>query len=135
VEIMNVLTQEIQTHWTVIRPLFAIRNEHDYDLAIEHLNELLDEVGTNEHHPLYELLDALGAVIHAYEEQHEPIPACTGREMVQFFLDEHELIPSELSELGSERTVQEIIDGKRELTVPQIRALAERFHISPAVFI
>ncbi len=45
---MNVLTHEIQTHWMVIRPLFAIHNEHDYDVAIERLNELLDEVGTNE---------------------------------------------------------------------------------------
>jgi len=132
---MNVLTQEIQTHWMVIRPLFAIHNEHDYDVAIEHLNELLDEVGTNEQHPLYELLDALGAVIYAYEEQHEPIPECTGRDMLQFFLDEHELVASALPELGSERTVQEIIHGNQELTVPQIRVLAERFHVSPAVFI
>ena len=132
---MNVLTQEIQTHWMVIRPLFAIHNEHDYDVAIERLNDLLDEVGTNEQHPLYELLDALGAVIYAYEEQHEPIPECTGRDMLQFFLDEHELVASALLELGSERTVQEIIHGKQELTVPQIRVLAERFHVSPAVFI
>ncbi len=132
---MNVLTQEIQRHWMVIRPLFAIHNEHDYDVAIKRLNELLVEVGTNERHPLYELLDALGAVIYAYEEQHEPIPECTGRDMLQFFLDEHELVASALPELGSEQTVQEIIHGKRELTVPQIRLLAERFHVSPAVFI
>ncbi len=132
---MNVLTQEIQTHWMVIRPLFAIHNEHDYDVAIERLNELLDEVGTNEQHPLYELLDTLGAVIHAYEERHEPIPECTGRDMLQFFIDEHGLVASALPEIGSERIVQEIIHGKRELTIPQVRALAKRFHISPAVFI
>jgi len=28
--------------------LFSIRNEHEYDLAIERLNALIDEVGTNE---------------------------------------------------------------------------------------
>ena len=38
------------------------------------LNALIDEVGTNEQHPLYELLDTLGTVIHAYEEKHYPIP-------------------------------------------------------------
>ena len=63
---MNVLTQGIQSHWMVIHSLFAIYNEHDYDVAIKRLNELLVEVGTNEQHPLYELLDALGAVIYAY---------------------------------------------------------------------
>ena len=91
---MNVLTQEIQTHWMIIRPLFAIHNEHDYDVAIERLNELIDEVGTNEQHPLYELLEALGAIIYAYEEQHEPISECSGRDMLQFFIDEHELSAS-----------------------------------------
>ena len=93
------------------------------------------KLGQNERHPLYELLDALSAVIYAYEEQRDPIPECTGRDMLQFFLDEHELVASALPELGSEQTVQEIIHGKRELTVPQIRVLAERFHVSPAVFI
>jgi HTH-type transcriptional regulator/antitoxin HigA len=30
--------------------------------------------------------------------------------------------------------VSEILNGKRELNARQIRALAERFHVSPAVF-
>ncbi|MCP4396764.1 MAG: transcriptional regulator, partial [bacterium] len=85
---MNVLAQEIRTHWMVIRPLFSLHTEHDYDMAVEHLNELLDEIGTNERHPLYELLDTLGAVIHAYEEQHYPIPESTSGDMIQFFMDE-----------------------------------------------
>ncbi len=132
---MNVLAQEIRTHWMVIRPLFSLHTEYDYDLAVEHLNELLDEIGTNERHPLYELLDTLGAVIHAYEEQHYPIPESTSGDMIQFFMDEQRLLPSELPEIGSEQTVQAIIDGTRELTVSQIRAISQRFHVSPAVFI
>ena len=62
-EEMNVIAEDIQAHWNVVCPLFSIRNEHEYDLAIERLNALIDEVGTNEQHPLYELLDTLGAVI------------------------------------------------------------------------
>jgi len=31
--------------------------------------------------------------------------------------------------------VSEILRGKREINVRQIRALATRFHVSPAVFI
>lgn len=60
---MNVLAEDIQAHWSVVGPLFSIRNEHEYDLAIERLNALIDEVGTDEEHPLYELLDTLGAAI------------------------------------------------------------------------
>ena len=52
------------------RPLLSIRNESDYDLAIERLNVLIDEVGDNEEHPLYELLDKLGEAVYAYEGKH-----------------------------------------------------------------
>jgi HTH-type transcriptional regulator/antitoxin HigA len=31
--------------------------------------------------------------------------------------------------------VSEILSGKRELNTRQIRALAQRFHVSPAIFI
>ena len=132
---MNVIAEDIQTHWNVVRPLFSIRNEHEYDLAIERLNALIDEVGTNEQHPLYELLDTLGAVIHAYEEKHYPMPKCSGVEMLQFLIEEHQLEPSNIPELGTSNIVLEILNGKRELTVKHLRALAARFHVSPAVFV
>jgi HTH-type transcriptional regulator/antitoxin HigA len=134
-EEMNVIAEDIQTHWNVVRPLFSVRNEHEYDLAIERLNALIDEVGTNQQHPLYEFLDTLGAVIHAYEEKHYPIPECSGVEMLQFLIEEHQLEVSELPELGTPDIVLEILNGKRELTIKHIRALAARFHVSPAVFV
>ena len=132
---MNVIAEDIQTHWNVVRPLFSIRNEHEYDLAIERLNALIDGVGTNEQHPLYELLDTLGAVIHAYEEKHYPMPECSGVEMLWFLMEEHRLEPPDFPELGTPDIVLDILGGKRELTVKHLRALAARFHVSPAVFI
>jgi HTH-type transcriptional regulator/antitoxin HigA len=132
---MSVIAKDMQTHWLVIRPLFSIHNEEEYDAAIERLNGLIDEVGTNEQHPLYELLDTLGTVIHAYEERHYPMPECRGSEMLQFLMDEHGVSPSDLPELGSESTVVGILNDTQELTVNHIRALAKRFQISPAVFI
>ena len=132
---MSIITQNIQKHWHAICPLFVIHNEDDFDMAVERLNHLSDDVDNNERHPVYELLDTLGTVIHAYEEKHYPVPESSGIEMLQFFMNEHGLLISDLQEIGSPNTVSEILDGKRELTVKQIRALAERFHVSPAVFI
>jgi HTH-type transcriptional regulator/antitoxin HigA len=48
---------------------------------------------------------------------------------------EHDLTQSHLSEIGSHGVVSEILNRKRELNVRQIRALANRFHVSLAVFI
>jgi HTH-type transcriptional regulator / antitoxin HigA len=113
----------------------TIRDEREYDQAVQRLNGLLDEIGSNERHPLYGLLDTLGTLIHAYEEQHSEVPEPSGLEMLRFFMEEHELMQSDLPELGSSRAVAEILRGKRELNATQIRALAARFHVSPAVFI
>ncbi len=132
---MNFIAEDFQTHWHVVQPLLSIRNEDEYDKAIATLNELIDEVGTDEKHPLYELLDTLGTVIHAYEDKHHPIPECSGVEMLQFLMEEHQLEPSDLPELGTPDTVSEILEGERDLTVKNIHALAARFQVVPVVFV
>ena len=132
---MTLLTQETQNHWRALQPIFSIRNEREYDQAVARLNDLIDEVGTDETHPLYGLLDTLGTLLHAYEEQHHHIPECSGTEMLRFFMDEHGLVQSDLAEIGSQGVISEILSGKRELNTRQIRLLAERFSVSPAVFI
>ena len=134
-EVMSVSTKELQGQWASVRRILTIRNEREYDQAVKRLNSLLDEIGTNERHPLYGLLDTLGTLIHAYEEQHHDLPEATGLEMLRFFMEEHELEASELPEVGSQRAVSEVLRGKRELSASQIRALASRFHVSPAVFV
>lgn len=132
---MTVLTKELQIHWTTISPLLSIGNESDYDRAVATLNDLLDEVGSDENHPLYGLLDTLGTLVHAYEEDHHPISTASGADMLRFFMQEHDLTQGDLPEVGSQGVISEILSGKRDLNVRQIRALSERFHVSAAVFI
>jgi len=132
---MTIVNDQIQTHWTNIAPLLTIRNERDYNAAVKRMNELLDEIGTNEKHPLYSLLDTLGTLIHAYEEEHFPIPVSTGADILRFLMDEHGLTQSDLSEIGSQGVVSEILNGKRELNIRQIRALAKKFKVTAATFV
>jgi HTH-type transcriptional regulator/antitoxin HigA len=132
---MTLVNNQIQTHWTNIAPLLTIRSAREYNAAIKRLNELLDEIGTNEKHPLYSFLDTLATLIHAYEEEHYPIPESTGADVLRFLMEEHGLTQVDLPEIGSQGVVSEILNGKRELNVRQIRALAERFGVSTAVFI
>ncbi len=132
---MTVIPQELQQHWMAVSPLLSLRNEAEYDVAVARLNRLLDEVGTDEQHPLYSLLDTLGTLVHDYEEQHHPMPQISGADVLRFLMEEHGLTQADLPEIGSQGVVSDILRGKRELNVRQIRALAERFHVSPAVFI
>jgi HTH-type transcriptional regulator/antitoxin HigA len=132
---MTLANDQVQIHWTNIAPLLTIRNESEYNAAVKRMNELLDEIGTNEKHPLYSLLDTLGTLIHAYEEEHFPIPESTGAEILRFLMDENGLTQSDLAEVGSQGVVSEILNSKRELNVRQIRILAKKFKISPAAFV
>lgn len=132
---MTLATEELKTHWINISPLLTIRSEREYNAAVKRLNELLDEIGNNEKHPLYGLLDTLGTLIHVYEEEHYPIPDATGAEILRFLMDEHGLTQSDLPEIGSQGVVSEILNDKRELNVRQIRLLAQRFKVSSAVFL
>lgn len=132
---MTMLIDTVQAHWAAIRPLLTIRDEADYDRAVLVLNELIDEIGTDESHPLYDFLDTLGTVIAAYEAEHLELPLPSGSELLAYLMEEHSLRQSDLPEVASQGVISEILSGKRELNLRQIRALAERFQISPAVFV
>jgi HTH-type transcriptional regulator/antitoxin HigA len=134
-ETMTLLTPTIRDHWATVQPLLVIRDEDDYDRAVTALNELIDEVGVDERHPLYDFLDTLGTVIAAYETEHVELPEVGGAAVLAYLMDEHGLRQADLPEVGSQGVVSEILSGKRELNVRQIRALAERFGVSPAVFV
>ena len=132
---MSALRKETREHWQAIGPLLTIRDEKDYAAAVERLGSLLQEIGDNERHPLYGLLDTLGTLIHAYEEEHMPIPEASGPEVLEYLMEEHGLGPEDLTELGGASAVRAILAREKHLHVGEIRALAERFRVSPAVFI
>jgi HTH-type transcriptional regulator/antitoxin HigA len=73
-------------------------------------------------------------MIETYEETHYPVDEVTGPDVLKFLTDEHQLTPASLLELGDPQMVSELLAGKRELSIAQIRALSRRFGLSPATF-
>lgn len=80
----------------------------------------------------------IGAVAHfidEYERNVFPRPVVTPEEMLEFFIEQHDLTQTDLRhELGSQSVVSEILNGDRKLNRGQIERLAKRFHVSPATF-
>jgi HTH-type transcriptional regulator / antitoxin HigA len=132
---MTTIAPELKRQWKAIAPYLTISNEQEYDAAVARLNALLDEVGDDESHPLYGLLDTLGILIEAYDNKHYPLPNCNGIDALIYLMEEHSLSQSDLPEIGSQGVVSEILNGKRKLNVRQIQALAKRFKVSPATFL
>jgi HTH-type transcriptional regulator/antitoxin HigA len=99
------------------------------------LDAILDEIGEDEKHPMAELADAISVFIEKYEAEHVPIPSLKPAAVLKFLMSEHDLRQTDLPEIGSQGVVSEVLTGKRELNTRQIKRLAKRFNVSPAVFI
>ena len=133
---MNIELNAIAKIWPDIQPIFSVpHNEKDHLKLVKLLDSLIDEVGNNENHPLASLVGTIGSLIETYEAQNlnelegDPVSA------LHALMEEHGLKQSDLSEIGSQGVVSEILSGKRQLNVRQIKILSKRFKVSPAVFI
>lgn len=69
-------TSELETPgraWQTITPhLFVPRNDQDYRHLVAMLDELIDEVGEDESHPLSSLMEVIGILVESYEDKHVP---------------------------------------------------------------
>lgn len=112
-----------------------IRDEAHYARMTEILKALLDETQGDESHPAMGLVDIVGDLIEDYEAEHHPLPDTTGVQALKFLMEQHGLKQSDLPEVGSQGVVSEILKGKRELNLRQVRALGTRFGVSAATFV
>jgi len=116
-------------------PFSAIHSQPQYEQTLEALDSLLDATNNDENHPLADMLEALGELIHAYEEEHLPMNDARGVDVICLLMQEHQLTQADLPEIGSQGIVSEVLSGKRELNIRMIRHLSERFKLDPKVFI
>lgn len=106
-----------------------------YQQMVAMLEALLDATAGNEAHPAMGLVDVVGDLIEDYEAEHHRLPKVTGVEALKFLMEQHALKQSDLSEIGSQGVVSEILTGKRDLNIRQVRALSKRFGVSAATFV
>ena len=117
-------------------PLRPIRSEREYKAAVRAMDELLDAGGADESDVLADLVALVGGFIAEYEERKgHVLPDATGVEVLRSLMERDGLRQSDLPEIGSQGVVSEILRGKRDLNARQIRALGERFGVSPATFL
>ncbi|MFA7391115.1 MAG: helix-turn-helix domain-containing protein [Pigmentiphaga sp.] len=55
--------------------------------------------------------------------------------VLQFLMEQHGLKQSDLSEVGSQSVVSQILSGRRMLNARQVAALAARFGVGADVFL
>lgn len=112
-----------------------IRSDDDYDRVVAFMEEVIAEIGRKKNHPLNGLMDILDMRLREYDDANNPIDDVHGIAMLRVLMGQHGLKQKDLTELGSQGVISEILSGKRELNLQHIKALAKRFHVSPAVFL
>ncbi len=112
-----------------------LETEEEYEQALQVFEPLFFKKDrTREERALFLLLRM---VIEQYEEKHYPIPAVPPHEILQHILEYSGLRQADLVEmgLGSSGVVSELVNGKRAVSKAQAKLLADRFKVSPSLFI
>lgn len=66
-------TQKAMRLWPLIAPLiFVPHTEKEYNRIVSLLDQLIDEVGEEENHPLASLMEILGVLVESYESENIP---------------------------------------------------------------
>jgi HTH-type transcriptional regulator / antitoxin HigA len=112
-----------------------IRDESHYLRMVATLEALLDEAAGDEQHPAMGLIDIVGDLIEDYEAGESPLPEATGVGALAFLMEQHGLVAADLPEIGDEAQIEEVLAQRRELDVRQLRALSQRFGVSPGIFV
>lgn len=133
---MNTQLKEIAKVWPDIQPIFSVpHNKKDYNKLVNFLDNLIDEVGNDENHQLTSLMETIGSLVEIYEAQYIDEKEGNPIDTLNTLMAEHGLKQSDLSDIGSQGVVSEILARKRQLNIRQIKILSEHFKVSPAVFI
>lgn len=106
-----------------------LRNEADYQAALAVYEAYFDnepELGSNDG----DHFELLGLLIAKYEEEQFPIAPADPVEAIRFAMERLGMGQPDLAELfGSRSRASEVLNRRRELSIPQIRKLSKEWHI------
>ncbi|CEF53709.1 helix-turn-helix domain-containing protein [Acetobacter ghanensis] len=113
--------------------LKPIRNEADYDAALEEVERLW---GAKSGTPDGDRLDVLATLIDVYEAKHHPIDPPDPVEAIRFRMEQQGLTRKDLEPMiGPRNRVADVLNRKRGLSIDMIRQLHDGLGISAEVLI
>ncbi|MEN8179556.1 MAG: helix-turn-helix domain-containing protein [Pseudomonadota bacterium] len=104
-----------------------MKNKTHYNQALARINELW---GAKRNTEKGDQLDILMLLVEKYEEEHYPIPPSDPVEAIKFLMEQKGLTRKDLEPyLGTRARVSEVLNKKRNLTLPMIKKLHEGLNI------
>lgn len=107
--------------------LKPIRSDLELETALKRIDELW---GAKPGTAKGDELDVLTLLVEKYEDERFPIPASDPIEAIKFLMEQNELSRMDLEPyIGARGRVSEVLNGKRNLTLPMIKRLHEGLKI------
>lgn len=115
--------------------LSPIRNEADFQRIHVLADDLADEVGDDEDHPLFSLFEIVMDLMDHWEDVNLTIPDAPPNEVLRYLLDENGLKQKDLSNIASPTLISDILSGRRSISKKLAISLADRFNINVTAFL
>ena len=116
-----------------MQPIRPIRNDADYELALQEIDRCLDAAsGSLER----DHLEVLTVLVDDYEAKHHSIGPPEPIAAIEFVLEQRGLSRKDLEGvIGSSGRISEVMNKQRSLTLAMIRKLVETFDLPADVLI
>jgi len=107
--------------------LKPVKNKTQLNRALKRIDELW---GAKPNTEKGDELDILMLLVEKYEEEHYPIPPSDPVEAIKFLMEQKALTRKDLEPfLGTRARVSEVLNKKRNLTLPMIKKLHDGLNI------
>lgn len=118
-----------------IQSIRTLADEGEYEMALRAVRPYFDEepdAGT----PEAAHFDALCLLIEEYERRHYPIPRAKPVDVLKSVMAANNYTRADLIEIiGSKARVADLLNGRREMNLDQIRKISRAWHIPPGALV
>ena len=121
--------------WRSVIGVDRIQTEEEYDHVAAILNMVVNEVRDDVSHPLLPVMEYLGNLIEAYDDEHYTWPPPPPAEMLRYLMEEGGLKQEDLADCAPQHRISEYLSGKRAISKEVAKKLARRFRVHADVFL
>lgn len=134
--VVDKMEDAIASIWPDIRKAFGpIKNDSDLAKRAEMLDAMIDKIGEDEGHPLAFICDSVGKLIEEYERKNHAIKGGSPIAVLKYLMAENSVRQIDLRHIIPQSNLSAFLNGKRGLTLSQVKNISAFFRVSPALFI
>jgi len=141
--IMGLMTKDAFRDFSnIASPFLNLKDKAHYLLALELIEDLMQEAEDTLDEPLNPVIEMLSQAIETYENQDDDIVTfekeaellANDISVLRLIMDQYDLGVDDVPEIGSKSMVSRVLNGKRDLNKNHIKALSDRFGVNPNIF-